>query len=97
MLIADYTSRFLKDVKRLNKKRKSLDLLAEVINLVIADTPESRDELLRRHNMHILKGEWLGSHECHIANTGDWLLIWRASDTHAVFQRTGTHDELFGH
>lgn len=97
MLIANYTSRFLKDVKQLKKKRKSLDPSVEVIDLIIADTTESRDELLRRHNMHLLKGEWLGSYECHIANVGDWLLVWRASATHAVFQRTGTHDELFGH
>lgn len=29
-----------------------------------------------------------------VANAGDWLLIWRASDKIAAFQRTGSHDEL---
>lgn len=45
--------------------------------------------------MHTLKGSWLGSHECHVANAGDWLLIWRSNEAVAAFQRTGSHDELF--
>jgi mRNA interferase YafQ len=45
--------------------------------------------------MHDLKGEWAGSRECHIANAGDWLVIWREGNGLAVFQRTGPHDGLF--
>ena len=45
--------------------------------------------------MHALKEGWLGSNECHVANAGDWLLIWRSNESIAVFQRTGSHDELF--
>lgn len=45
--------------------------------------------------MHVLKGKWDDCFECHVANFGDWLLIWVADDERAVFLRTGTHDELF--
>ncbi|KXB81768.1 type II toxin-antitoxin system YafQ family toxin [Varibaculum cambriense] len=45
--------------------------------------------------MHKLSGQWGGSNECHVANAGDWLVIWRTCGQVAYFQRTGTHDELF--
>lgn len=45
--------------------------------------------------MHALKGAWAGSSECHVANAGDWLVIWKTGNGLAVIQRTGTHDELF--
>lgn len=45
--------------------------------------------------MHALKGNWSGSNECHVANAGNWLVIWRTGNGLAVFQRTGSHDELF--
>jgi deoxyribonuclease-4 len=76
-------------------KINQLGTLEEVIELVCRNDASATSELKRRHNMHTLKGSWLGSHECHVANAGDWLLIWRSSDTVAAFQRTGSHDELF--
>lgn len=45
--------------------------------------------------MHDLKGKWAGAKECHIANFGDWLLVWQVSGDIAVFLRTGTHEEIF--
>jgi mRNA interferase YafQ len=45
--------------------------------------------------MHRLKGEWAESYECHVANIGDWLVVWLETDGLAVFLRTGTHDEIF--
>ena len=95
MLRVAYTARFQRDVKRLKKKRCDLDQLKALIDLVAQNTPEALDELRRRHNMHELKGEWSGSRECHVANAGDWLVIWRDEDTFVTFQRAGSHDELF--
>lgn len=95
MLEIQFTSQFQKDSKRLSKKHYNLDLLKEVIDLVAEDTDESRSILRQRHNMHMLKGNWSGSNECHVANAGDWLVIWRTDNGLAVFQRTGPHDELF--
>ena len=96
MLRLNFTPRFNRDVKRLSKKHVDLTPLNEVMKL-IAENTEATDKVLRqRHNKHLLKGEWEGSYECHIANAGDWLLIWMQTDELAVFERTGTHDELFG-
>lgn len=95
MLRPNYTPRFKKDLKRLRRKHVELAPLRAVMELVVQDMPEALGELKRRHGMHTLKGEWQGSYECHIANAGDWLLIWATSDTEAYFQRTGSHDELF--
>lgn len=91
----DYTPAFARDLKRLSRRHYNLALLEEVIELVCKNDSDSVDELRRRHNMHVLKGNWAGSHECHVANAGDWLVIWRQSETVAAFQRTGSHDDLF--
>lgn len=45
--------------------------------------------------MHRFSGRRGGSNECHVANAGDWLVIWRTEGQIAFFQRTGSHDELF--
>lgn len=91
----DITPAFSRDVKRLDKKHINTDPLLEVIELILENSKETTHKLKSRHNMHPLKGEWMGSLECHVANAGDWLLIWCVSDGLAVFQRTGSHDELF--
>ena len=46
--------------------------------------------------MHNLAGKWAGRRECHVANAGDWLVVWSSNDKVAFFERTGSHDELFG-
>lgn len=95
MLRAEYTPQFQRDTKRLKKKHIDLTPMKSLIDLVLQNTPEALEELRRRHNMHDLKGDWAGSRECHVANAGDWLLIWCEGEGLAVFQRTGSHDELF--
>ena len=95
MLNAQYTSKFERDVKSLAKKHYDISLLGEVIDLVLEDTKESKEMLRQRHNMHSLKGAWSGCNECHVANAGDWLVIWKTGNGLAVFQRTGSHDDLF--
>lgn len=96
MLKPDFTSQYRRDEKWLARKHVDLTPLDEVLRLVLEDSEASRQELRRRHNAHTLRGKWLGSYECHVANADDWLLIWMTGNGIAVFQRTGTHDELFG-
>lgn len=43
------------------------------MRLVLDDTPKAKTELKRHHNMHVLKGDWYGNFECHVADAGDWL------------------------
>ena len=94
-LKATFTPSFSRDLKRVRRRGLDEGELAEVIDLIIENTPESREVLTRRHRMHSLKGAWKGSSECHVANAGDWLVIWREADGVAFLQRTGTHDEVF--
>ena len=58
-------------------------------------SPETLEELRRRHNMHTLSGNWRVRYECHVANAGGLLVIWSSNDSVAFFERTGSHDELF--
>lgn len=95
MLRPSPTPRFVRDVKALTKRHVDLAPLYEVQHLILQNTREALEELVRRHNMHDLKGAWDGSSECHVANAGDWLLVWRTTDELAIFQRTGSHDEIF--
>lgn len=95
-LTADFSAAFSRDLKKKASKRGwDLKQLEAVVNLVLENTPESLEELRRRHNMHTLSGKWAGRSECHVANAGDWLVIWSSTDKVAFFERTGSHDELF--
>ena len=94
-LQAQFTPSFRRDLKKLDKKHVDDAPLAEVIDLIIENSPESLETLRRRHNMHLLKGEWAGSSECHVCNAGNWLLLWKTFDDIALLQRTGSHDDLF--
>lgn len=95
-LTADFSSAFRRDLKKKARKRGwDLSELEGVIDLVLENSPGSLELLRRRHNMHRLTGNWVGRSECHVANAGDWLVIWSSSDKVAFFERTGSHDELF--
>lgn len=94
-LKADFSPAFTRDLKRMAKRNWRKEDLSNVISLILANDAESLEILRQRHRMHTLKGEWKNSRECHVANAGDWLLIWSDDGTTAYFQRTGTHEELF--
>lgn len=91
-LFADFSSAFSRDLKKKAKRRNwDLSELQELIDLVLANTPESLEALKHRHGMHRLSGKWAGRSECHVANAGDWLVIWSSNDKVAYFERTGSH------
>ncbi|MBR3315898.1 MAG: type II toxin-antitoxin system YafQ family toxin [Atopobiaceae bacterium] len=95
-LRAKFAPAFGRDLKRkAGKRRWDLGELEAVIDLILENSAESMEVLRQRHNMHRLSGRWGGSNECHVANAGDWLVIWRTEGQIAFFQRTGSHDELF--
>lgn len=95
-LTADFSAAFSRDLKKKAKRRNwNLSALADVINLILENDAESKAILRQRHDMHPLTGKWKGRNECHVANAGDWLVIWSANDRVAFFERTGSHDELF--
>jgi len=45
------------------------------------------------HRDHKLIGTWQGRRECHIES--DWFLIYKTETDWIVFERTGTHSDLF--
>lgn len=92
---AEFTPQFQRDAKRLKAKHVDLAPLKSLVSLVLQNTPEALEGLRRRHRMHDLKGSWAGSRECHVANAGDWPVIWREGEGLAAFQRTGSHDKTF--
>lgn len=58
------------------------------MKLLILEKP-----LLEKHRNHKLKGDYVGYWECHIEP--DWLLVYKKTETHIIFARTGTHSDLF--
>ncbi len=84
------TTRFQKDLKRVQKRGYDLSLLTEVIK-TLADGKE----LPEKNRDHSLGGSYAGCRECHIAP--DWLLIYEISNEQLFLYltRTGTHSDLF--
>ena len=88
MLSPVYTRQFEKDVKRMKRRGKNLEKLKIAIRSLVAE--ESLDPI---HRDHKLIGNWFGRRECHIES--DWILIYKTELDHLVFERTGTHSDLF--
>ncbi len=91
----DFARSFVKDWERLNRSgRYDMRLLKEAMILLIAND----EPLGAEWSDHALKGDWTGFRECHIG--GDFLLIYEVADDVGsggtiVFNRAGTHSELF--
>lgn len=62
---------------------------------MLENTPGSMEVLRRCHNMHRQTDNWAGRSECHVANAGDWPVIWSLNDAAAFFERMGSYGELF--
>ena len=88
MLVPDYTSRFKKDYKQAIKRNLDISLIDNIINDLINEIP-----LNTKHRDHDLTGNYAGCRECHIQP--DWLLIYQIGNGIIVFERTGTHSDLF--
>ncbi|MBW2076984.1 MAG: type II toxin-antitoxin system YafQ family toxin [Deltaproteobacteria bacterium] len=88
MLTPVYTRQFEKDVKRLERRGKNLEKLKIITRSLVAEEP--LDPL---HRNHKLIGNWQGRRECHIES--DWLLIYKTEEGRVIFERTGTHSDLF--
>ena len=84
------TSKFQKDLKRVEKRGYNLSLLADVIKKIAAG-----EVLDASYKDHPLKGQYDGCRECHI--TFDWLLIYEVFNDELILYltRTGTHADLF--
>jgi len=83
-----YTRQFQKDVRRAEKRGKNLDKLKLIVRSLAAG-----ERLDPMHRDHRLIGQYTGRRECHIES--DWLLIYKLQTDVIIFERTGTHSDLF--
>jgi len=88
MLKPIHTKRFEKDIKKVQKQNKDISKLKSVINNLTNET-----SLESKYKNHKLKGNYIGRMECHIEP--DWLLIYRIESPRIIFERTGSHSDLF--
>lgn len=83
-----FTKQFEKDGKRIQRRGKNLEKIKIVIRSLLEE--ENLDPI---HRDHKLIGNWQGRRECHIES--DWLLIYKPTEDQVLFERTGTHSDLF--
>jgi mRNA interferase YafQ len=90
MLDYEITGPFDKDRKLMEKRRKNIQKLRDVMRMLIQEIP-----LLPKHEHHPLHGKYKGKMECHVEP--DWILIYRIDkENHRIiFYRTGSHSDLF--
>lgn len=84
------TSRFQKDLKRIQKRGYQIQLIKEVVRKL-----SDGETLEAKYKDHPLSGDYPGCRECHI--TPDWLLIYEIYEDELILYltRTGTHSDLF--
>ena len=84
------STRFQKDLKRIQKRGYDLALLTAVIKKLAAG-----EELPPKNLDQQLVGDYGGCRECHIAP--DWLLVYEIDGNELILYltRTGTHSDLF--
>lgn len=83
-----FTSRFRKDIELAKQRGKDATKLRVVILLLL-----SQQSLAARYHDHWLSGNYSNRRECHVEP--DWLLIYKPGETSIVFERTGTHSDLY--
>jgi mRNA interferase YafQ len=82
------STRFKRDIKRLQKQDKDLAGLQAIIKILVKKKP-----LDLKFKDHKLVGNWKGHRDCHI--DPDWVLIYKVEGNELHLVRTGSHAELF--
>jgi mRNA interferase YafQ len=83
-----YTRQFERDLRVMQRRGKAIDKLKIVMLALIEKEP-----LSERNRDHALVGNYKGRRACHIEP--DWLLIYKLSGNEIIFERTGSHADLF--
>lgn len=83
-----YTRQFEKDLKRNKMRGKNLEKFKIIARTLLEDR---RLDLI--HRDHNLTGNYKHRRECHIES--DWLLIYKKEHKQIIFERMGTHSDLF--
>lgn len=88
MRTPSFTKQFKKDLKRIQKRSKNSDKLKIVMSQLIDE-----EVLAQQYRDHALIGNYQHRRECHIEP--DWLLIYKIDGNEIIFERTGSHADLF--
>lgn len=88
MLKIFFRNQFKKELKQQEKRGKDLKKFLELAEMLAEEKP--LDPKFRNHR---LVGNFKSRWECHIEP--DWLLIYFKTDKEIIFERTGTHSDLF--
>lgn len=83
-----YTKQFERDIKRAQRRGKNLEKFKIIARVLLSGKPP--DPI---HQDHRLVGSYAGRRECHIEF--DWLLIYKIDGSHLIFERIGSHSDLF--
>ncbi len=82
------TTRFAKDIKRMQKRGKDLEKLKPIVKKL------AQGEILPlQYRDHPLIGQWKNCRDCHIEP--DWILIYSTDLQSLRLERTGSHSDLF--
>jgi mRNA interferase YafQ len=88
MLVPSFTTQFKRDLKLMERRGKDTDKFKTAATLLI-----EQKALAPSYKNHKLSGNYAGRWECHLEP--NWLLVYKLSATEIVFERTGTHADLF--
>lgn len=75
------TTRFQKDLKRMQKRGYDITLLTDIIKKLATG-----ERLPEKNRDHILVGDYAGCRECHI--TPDWLLVYEIDNGELILYLT---------
>jgi mRNA interferase YafQ len=88
MLKPAYTNQFKKDLDLMIRRGKDTLKIAAVISALIERKP-----LEPKQRDHALTGNFKGRRDCHVEP--DWVIIDKVNDEEIIFERTGTHSDIF--
>jgi mRNA interferase YafQ len=83
-----YSKQFENDLKRCGHRGKNMEKLKTIARTLLSG--ETPDPI---HRDHKLMGNYIGRRDCHIES--DWILIYKIDGKRLIFERTGTHSDLF--
>jgi mRNA interferase YafQ len=83
-----YTRQFEKDLKLCKRRGKNLEKFKILARTLISEQP-----LDPIHRDHKLVGNYQGRRDCHVES--DWLLIYKIESDRLIFERMGSHSDLF--
>lgn len=88
MLKYVFTKKFKRELKKQEKRGKDVNKFFN-----IAKELAMGEKLHEKHCNHVLKGNFKNLEECHIEP--NWLLLYCKTREYIIFERTGTHSDIF--